>query len=193
MAIVLPKFSRRRSSAGFAAETQPALNVRLCREDGAYESGGLLAAQWRISRIAPESLQSLEVSVMWHTEGKGDEDLHVHHFQRLGEMQLRAMRPGDEQSLRCQLPPTPLSYQGRLITIRWCIRLRLFMTDGREIVTEQPFHLVATGSRPAAPVRPKTSARQRLLARPSTDAEPPAAADQEAMRAVRPIAEASQP
>lgn len=124
------------------------MNVSLCREDGVYEAGGQLTAKWRISRIPLEEVQGVEVSVLWHTEGKGDEDLHVHHFQRLVETQIRRSGLADQQSLRCDLPRTPLSYHGRLISVLWCIRLRLFLAGGREIVAEQPFHLVAAGSRP---------------------------------------------
>ena len=40
MAIVLPKFSRRRASPGLVVETQPAVNVTLCHEDGLYCAGG---------------------------------------------------------------------------------------------------------------------------------------------------------
>ena len=146
MAIVLPKFPRRRPSAGRAAEAQPAVNVDLCRDGGIYQAGGTLTASWRISRVALDELEAVEASVMWHTEGKGDEDLHVHHFQRLDENHIRRLGLADEQPLQCELPVTPLSYHGRLISVRWCIRLRLFMSDGREIVTEQPFHLVSPGS-----------------------------------------------
>lgn len=146
MAIVLPKFSRRRPSTGLAAETQPAVNLSLCREDGRYQAGGNLAAKWRISRVPLDEIQGLEVSVLWHTEGKGDEDLHVHHFHRVNENQIRRVGLADQQSVHCVLPATPLSYHGKLISVRWCIRLRLFLSSGREIVTEQPFHLVAYGS-----------------------------------------------
>ena len=150
MAIVLPKFSRRRPSTGLAAETQPAVNLSLCREDGLYEAGRTLTAKWRISRVPLDQVQGLEVSVMWHTEGKGDEDLHVHHFHRVVESQIRRVGLADEQSIHCVLPVTPLSYHGRLISVRWCIRLRLFLANGREIVAEQPFHLVSPGSLPIA-------------------------------------------
>ena len=57
MAIVLPKFSRRRSSAGLAVETQPAVNLALCREDGMYEAGGVLSAKWKISRVPLDEIQ----------------------------------------------------------------------------------------------------------------------------------------
>ena len=143
MAIVLPKFSRRRPSTGHAAETQPAVNLALCQEDGVYEAGGTLTARWRISRVPLDEVHGLEVSVMWHSEGKGDEDLHVHHFHRVVENQLRRVGLADEQSTRCELPVTPLSYHGKLISLRWCVRLRLFLDGGREIVAEQPFPLVS--------------------------------------------------
>jgi len=123
------------------------VNVSLCREEGVYEAGDQLTAKWRISRIPLEEVHGVEVSVLWHTEGKGDEDLHVHHFHRLVETQIRRSGLADQQSLRCQLPRTPLSYHGRLISVLWCIRLRLFIAGGREIVAQQPFHLVAAGSR----------------------------------------------
>ena len=122
------------------------MSVELCREDGIYQAGGKLTAAWRISRVTLDRLEAVEVSVMWHTEGKGDEDLHVVHFQRFDENHIRRLGLADEQSLKCGLPVTPLSYHGRLISVRWCIRLRLFLSDGREVVTEQPFHLVSPGS-----------------------------------------------
>jgi len=143
LAIVLPKFSRYRSSSRVASESQPALNVSLCREDGTYEAGEQLKAKWRISRVSLEQLQGLEVSVLWHTEGKGDEDLHVHHFYRLGEAELQELGIDDLQAISCKLPLSPLSYHGHLIHLRWCIRLRLFVEGRREIVAEQPFHLVS--------------------------------------------------
>lgn len=143
MAIVLPKFSRRRSSPGLVAEAQPAVNVTLCNDDGLYRAGGRLSAKWRISRVPLDEVQGVEVSVLWHTEGKGDEDFHVHHFQRFAEHQFRRAGLADEQVLQCVLPATPLSYHGRLIRLQWCVRLRLFLADGREIVAEQPFHLVS--------------------------------------------------
>ena len=118
------------------------MNLTLCREDGLYHPGETLTASWRISRVPLEQVQGLEVSVLWHTEGKGDEDFHVHHFHRQGESQIRRSGLADARSTHCALPATPLSYHGKLISVRWCIRLRLFLTSGREIVTEQPFHLI---------------------------------------------------
>ncbi len=120
------------------------MNLSLCHEDGLYEAGGKLTARWKISRVPLDEINGLEVSVLWHTEGKGDEDLHVHHFHRVVENQIRRSGLADEQSTHCNLPDTPLSYHGKLISVRWCVRLRLFLEDGREILAEHPFHLVSS-------------------------------------------------
>lgn len=122
------------------------MSVSLCNEDGVYEGGRDLRATWRVSRVTLDRLTAIELSVLWYTEGKGDTDLHVHHFQRLEADRIRRSGLADAQSLTCLLPATPLSYHGRLIRLRWCVRLRLFLTDGREIVTDQPFYLVAPQS-----------------------------------------------
>ena len=143
VAIVLPKFPRRRSSTGHAAETQPAVKLSLCSDEAVYRAGESLTARWQISRVPLDQIQSLEVSVLWHTEGKGDEDLHVHHFHRVTEHQIRRDGVSQSNSIECQLPATPLSYRGRLISLCWCVRLRLYLAGGREIVTEQPFYLVS--------------------------------------------------
>lgn len=161
MAIVLPKLSRHRPPAGLAAETQPAVNVTLCHEDGRYEGGQQLTATWRVSRVALDKLSAIEISVLWYSEGKGDMDLCVHHFRRLEEDQIRRSGLADEQSLECLLPATPLSYHGRLIRILWCVRLRLFLNDGREIVRDQPFYLVAPRSRPGTLAAGSLAERKR--------------------------------
>ena len=146
MAIVLPKFSGHRSPNGSATEAQPAVNLSLCSDGGVYQVGSPLTAKWRISRVPLDEVHSLEASVLWYTEGKGDEDLHVHHFHRLADDQLRRAGLADEQSTHCTLPATPLSYQGQLISVRWGVRVRIFLADGRDIVAEQPFHLVSQSS-----------------------------------------------
>ena len=122
------------------------MSVTLCRDDATYEGGRELTATWRVSRVTLDSLSAIEISVLWYTEGKGDTDLHVHHFERLDEADIRRCGLTDEQTLCCLLPATPLSYHGRLIRLNWCVRMRLFLSDGREIVTDQPFYLVAPQS-----------------------------------------------
>ncbi|MEM9827069.1 MAG: hypothetical protein AAF958_10795 [Planctomycetota bacterium] len=135
----------------------------LCREDSTYIAGEELEITWRIGRIDSEIVQRVELSVLWRTDGKGDEDLHVHEFfarhrDRLRRDSarrdpLRFKRGGgtlaglcEHQTFRCRLPVSPLSYHGRLIQILWCVRLRLFVDGGKQFKAEVPFHLVAKRS-----------------------------------------------
>jgi hypothetical protein len=106
--------------------------------------GQSLAALWRIGRVAPEVvIDGLEASVMWYTEGKGDEDLNVHHFRRWSDVQLKELDLTQSHGFQCSLPLTPLSYEGTLLRIRWCVRLRLFCSVGRDAVAQVPFQLVS--------------------------------------------------
>lgn len=80
---------------------------------------------------------------MWYTEGKGDEDLSVHHFRRWSDSQLKELDLGQKHGFQCSLPLTPLSYEGTLLRIRWCVRLRLFCSVGRDSVAQVPFQLIS--------------------------------------------------
>lgn len=84
----------------------------------------------------------LETSVLWYTEGKGDEDLHVHWFRRFCETDLQLMAPHQALRFGCRLPPSPLSYDGTLLRIRWCVRVRLFEPEQPEAMYQLPFQLV---------------------------------------------------
>lgn len=88
----------------------------------------------------------MEISVLWYTEGKGDEDLSVHFFRRWTAVRLAELDLSSPQQFATQLPASPLSYDGHLFRIRWCIRMRLFLANGKEIVTEQPFRIVQPAS-----------------------------------------------
>ena len=91
--------------------------------------------------MAIDLIDHLEVSVVWFTEGKGSEDIGVHLFENLGQEELSDMVLDSPHRVETELPQAPLSYEGQLFKIRWCVRLRLFLTDGREITAEQPFYL----------------------------------------------------
>lgn len=119
------------------------MNITMCRDEVTYAAGAALKLQWRISRIEMDELAGIEISVMWATDGKGDEDIGVHHFRRFDIAELKAEGLATVRTMQCQLPAAPLSYVGHLVQIHWCVRVRVFLADGREVVTEQPFHLIA--------------------------------------------------
>ncbi|GAB5403769.1 MAG: hypothetical protein Aurels2KO_20000 [Aureliella sp.] len=143
MAVVLPNFSSRRLSPrrGVAKRTEPAIGLRFLGLQNALEPNELLEFEYCVRRVTPEQVDRLELSVIWFTEGKGTEDIGVHLFQTLSSDDLCTHGCEEPRRISTLMPATPLSYEGQLFKIRWCVRIRLFLKNGREITTEQPFYL----------------------------------------------------
>ena len=110
------------------------------RPDRRYAAEQELAVRYDVAGIEPAAVRALERSVVWYTEGKGEEDLGVHRFERLeGAARLAEALPGGTIAVR--LPASPLSYEGVVVKIRWCVRVRLFFASGRDFVSEHVFDL----------------------------------------------------
>jgi hypothetical protein len=106
----------------------------------AFEPGEELSGQFLVVPNDGQTLKAVEVSVLWQTEGKGDDDLGVTHFERIEANSGTAdlLRP---ISFRTHLPNSPLSYHGQILRIVWCVRVRAFPQRGNEIVAEERFQL----------------------------------------------------
>jgi hypothetical protein len=115
--------------------------IRLLGLQPTYMSHDVLEFEYRVSNIPQNSIAAVEVSVVWLTEGKGTEDLGVHFFQRLTGNSLAASDWSVPQHVQVPLPDSPLSYEGRLLKISWCVRVRFYLNDGTELVAQQPFYL----------------------------------------------------
>jgi hypothetical protein len=83
---------------------------------------------------------AIEHSVLWYTEGKGEEDLGVHFFQRVADRALRGPS-GLSGDFATTLPKSPLSYEGVIVKVRWCIRVRVFYEGLRDYVSEHVFEM----------------------------------------------------
>lgn len=127
-----------------AARQQPAVLAHFTLADRRYEPLGDLGVRYTVTGIEGLDIRGIERSVLWYTEGKGEEDIGVHFFERV-HGPAEAGSTGGE--FRCRLPPSPLSYEGLIVKIRWCVRIRLFFTGGRDFVSEHIFDL---GHVPAA-------------------------------------------
>ncbi|MDX1945295.1 MAG: hypothetical protein SFU86_07800 [Pirellulaceae bacterium] len=130
---------------------EPLLSLCINGPKRSFSAGDEIVCEYQIDAVDPADIQAVEASILWYTEGKGDEDMGVHFFERrlpgdADDADLRPMR-----RLRTRLPNSPLSYSGAILSIRWCVRLRLFLRRGREFALEQPFVL---GAVPAVVVQP---------------------------------------
>lgn len=131
---------------------EPLLSIQLFGHVPAYRGGDMLKCDYQIDAVEEGEVQAVEASVLWYTEGKGDEDMGVHFFER----RVASDVDGDLRELysfRTPLPCAPLSYDGELLQIRWCVRLRAFLRGGREACLEHPFRL---GNRSMTDGRPRS-------------------------------------
>lgn len=128
--------------------TSPRLHLLLDGSRKLYQPGDRLAGCYWLESAGQAEPSAVEVSVLWHTLGKGDEDLAVHYFDRRTFDPLAHPRPLEQpQRFSSILPRSPLSYEGVIVKIRWCVRVRVFLRNGRDLVAELPFQL---GDIPAA-------------------------------------------
>lgn len=117
------------------------VDLRLDRSKRAFEPGELLTGSFRVLRWQNLGLRAVELSVLWHTAGKGDEDIGVLHFHRVALEPSPEVDIANPQLFTVQLPASPLSYDGVVVKIRWLVRLRLFFLRGRQQTHEVAFHL----------------------------------------------------
>jgi hypothetical protein len=118
---------------------EPAVVIRL-EGSGRYMPGEILAGDFWIESYGDEPVKAIEASVLWHTEGKGDEAMAVHEFWRR-DADDQPFRPRKPEHFSTRLPNSPLSYDGRIVKVRWCVRVRVFPQRGKELVGEKEFRL----------------------------------------------------
>ncbi len=132
--------------------SEPTVVIRLDGDDLVYRPGETFCGQYWIKSLEASHVKAIEVSVLWHSEGKGDEDMAVHEFWRRDADDGCPIDPDQPERFSTVLPNSPLSYEGRIVKLHWCVRVRAFLNRGKEVVGEKAFQL---GDVP--PVRAKTS------------------------------------
>ena len=106
-----------------------------------YFPGETLAGSYCLSEIRDLEIDALEVSVLWRTEGKGSEDVGVHAFWRFSTAEGDWIDPLRPKRFSVVLPKSPLTYDGNLVKICWQVRVRVFLSGGKQIVEEAGFRL----------------------------------------------------
>lgn len=119
---------------------EPFVRIRLAGDRRVFYPGESLEGEYRFETTSFIELRAIELAVLWHTFGKGDEDMSVHYFDRR-EMEAGAFDPRRPHPFVTLLPASPLSYEGQIVKIRWCVRVRVFLPRAKTVVTELPFQL----------------------------------------------------
>ncbi len=120
--------------------SEPRVDIEFDGLPRPYQPGELLRGHFLVSAPA---WNAAELSVLWYTEGKGDEDMGVHYFERIDREEFgeEFERDDEAQPFMALLPASPLSYHGAILSIRWCVRVRAFLDRDREVVGERAFVL----------------------------------------------------
>jgi hypothetical protein len=118
-----------------------AIRLTLDSPDAHYQPGDPLTGRFMIDATQPGAARAAELSVLWYTAGKGEEDMFVHHFERKVDDSTRPLDLRVPQRFAIDLPASPFSYDGEIVKVCWCVRLRIFLPQGQESVVEIPFRL----------------------------------------------------
>jgi hypothetical protein len=124
---------------------EPLIALHIDSLTGVFRPGQCLVCEYQIDAVAPAEIQAVEASVLWYTEGKGDEDMSVHFFERNTPSDAVDGDLRQLHRLEARLPQSPLTYHGTILKIRWCVRARLFWGRGKQTFVDRPFQLVSAG------------------------------------------------
>lgn len=120
---------------------EPAVIIRLEGNGRYYRPGENLSGEYAFEELSADQIKALEVSVLWHTEGKGDEDMAMHKFWRTDPEIGDIIDPQRPVRFETVLPNSPLSYDGEIVKVRWCVRVRAYLHRGKEVFGQKEFRL----------------------------------------------------
>ena len=138
------------------------IDILLDDERPAFAPGDQIAGSVALDAELASQISALETSIIWRTEGKGDEDFGVWFFDRFSPHESAT---GVLRRFSATLPPSPLSYEGFLVKIRWCVRVRAFRDQGKPLQVERP---IVLGGR-----------RARFVAQPNSEDQAEAEGEEE--------------
>jgi hypothetical protein len=129
-------------------------NIRITLDSptGVFQPGDRLTGRFMIEGTQMRQVRSAELSVLWYTAGKGEEDMAVHHFERFVDDVTKPLDLRLPHRFATVLPPSPLSYDGQIVKVCWCVRVRLYLPQVQEAVAELPFQLGEVSAAALVPV-----------------------------------------
>jgi hypothetical protein len=120
---------------------EPAIVIHFDGDQRFHRPGETLCGEYWVEPLPAGQIKAIEASVLWHTEGKGDEDMAVHDFWRRNAGDDQPIDPSQPERFSTTLPNSPLSYEGQIVKVRWYVRVRVFPVQGKELVCEKRFQL----------------------------------------------------
>jgi len=136
---------------------EPRVITEFDRPSRRYDPEETVRLRYQITGTGDAAVRAIERSALWYSEGKGEEDLGVCSFERLTDPEsLPPLQRRGEFAFR--LPASPMTYEGTIVKIRWCVRIRLFFSGRRDFVSE---HVFDVGELPPAQtlLQPRAAAR----------------------------------
>lgn len=121
--------------------TTPTVRLQFESPSAHFQPGERLTGRYQVENLQSRSARAVELSILWYTAGKGEEDIAVHHFERHVDESARPLDLRVPHRFATVLPASPLSYDGIIVKVCWCVRVRVFLSQGQELVTETPFRL----------------------------------------------------
>lgn len=119
------------------------LSISIALDDGdrVYLPGETLSGRYWIDSRDTQQIKAVEASVLWHTRGKGDEDMAVHDFWRRAPDENEQFDLRRPELFSSTLPNTPLSYDGRIVKLLWSVRVRVIFHRGKDVVKDAVFRI----------------------------------------------------
>ncbi|MDD2711234.1 MAG: hypothetical protein PHV34_24930 [Verrucomicrobiae bacterium] len=111
------------------------IHLDIQNQKTSFSPGETIAAKitWQLEK----SVNAIELRLFWHTNGKGTQDINIVNTLRFTQPPQRDTRP-----FQFQLPSSPYSFSGKLISLIWAIEA---VTDPLDEAGRQEFILSPTG------------------------------------------------
>jgi hypothetical protein len=120
-----------------------------------FAPGDTLSGGFTVRPHASGPMRSAELSVLWTTAGP--EEMGVAHYEEHAAVEGNDLPLYATRRFSTRLPDGPLSLDGKAVTIRWAVRLRLRYVNGDEVVKDLLFRLAAAAPPPATAALAQTT------------------------------------
>jgi hypothetical protein len=121
----------------------PGIVIELDEHPDFFCPGQAISGRYRlnVSESMPTVL-ALEWSILWSTDGSGDEDQGVHALGLVEPQGFEGVpKPDQWREFGAILPESPLSYDGLIVKVIWRVRVRAVVGKDPEWLGEVPFRL----------------------------------------------------